>query len=257
MTDSPPVVDVASIPPIPHDEAMRISETEARKFATAIAAIDDDRWHLPTPCDRWDVADLVAHVIGSAAAQATPREFVRQVRAGRPIRRAEGLTFWWDGMNEVQVSERRDRTPAQRRDEWDAIAPAAIRARRRLPRPIARLPLLRLPPPLGRQPVSYLFDMGFTRDVWMHRIDLSTALGIEPDLDPHHDARIVADIVAEWARTHGRPFVAHLTGPAGGRFTSGPRTEPIEQIECSVPDFVRCLAERQPGAGLLSHPLPL
>jgi len=35
-------------------------------------------------------------------------------------------------------------------------------------------------------------------------------------LTPDHDARIVADVVAEWAGRHGRPFTLHLTGPAGG-----------------------------------------
>lgn len=35
------------------------------------------------------------------------------------------------------------------------------------------------------------------------------------------DGRIVADVVAEWAGRHGRPFELHLTGPAGGRYRRG------------------------------------
>lgn len=247
-------IDVASIPPIDHDEAMTISERESQKFADALAAIGDEQWHIPSPCSRWDVADVAAHVIGAAAAQASPREFARQVRAGRPIRKSHGLTYWWDGMNEVQVCERRGRTPVELRTEWDSVAPAAIRSRRRLPRPIARLPILDLPAPIGRQPLAYLFDMGFTRDVWMHRLDLATAVASDPDLDDEHDGRIVADIVAEWAGSHGRPFVLHLTGPAGGSYASG---RDGERVDVAVTDFVRCLSEREPGSGLLSNPLPL
>ena len=104
------------------------------------------------------------------------------------------------------------------------IWPRAVRARTKLPRPIARLPLLNLPAPVGRQPVAYLFDVGFTRDVWMHRIDIAHATGIPLDVDAAHDGRIVADIVAEWAGTHGEPFTLDLTGPAGGTFVAGIRT---------------------------------
>ncbi len=33
-------------------------------FQATLAKVGDDQWHLPTPCDGWDVADLVDHVIG-------------------------------------------------------------------------------------------------------------------------------------------------------------------------------------------------
>ena len=90
-----------------------------------------------------------------------------------------------------------------------------------MPRPVARLPLLDLPAPVGRQPLSYLFDVGFTRDVWMHRVDLAHATERPMDLDAAHDGRIVADLVAEWAALHGEPFVLTLEGPAGGVFAQG------------------------------------
>ena len=67
------------------------------------------------------------------------------------------------------------------------------------------------------KPLSYLFDVGMTRDVWMHRIDLARATAKTPDVDPSHDGRIVADIVAEWGY-HGEPFTLELGGPAGGQF---------------------------------------
>jgi len=250
-------VDVGAIAPIDHDEAMEITAIEAQRFADAIATIPDGEWARPTPCTRWDVADLVAHVVGSAAAQASPREFVRQVRAGRPIRERDGLAEWWDGMNEVQVIERRGRTPEELADEWDRMSVAALRSRQRLPRPIARLPLLSLPDPIGRQPISYLFDMGFTRDTWTHRLDLAWALDAEPELDAAHDGRIVADIVAEWSKTHDRPFVLHLAGHAGGTFVSGGGGEVGDHVETSVTDFIRCLTERRIADGLLRLPLPL
>src|ERR1019366_776664 len=138
--------------------------------------------------------------------------------------------------------------------EWDYIAPRALKARRKLPRLIAKLPLLNLPAPVGRQPLAYLFNVGFTRDTWMHRIDLAEATGKPFNADAGHDGRIVADLVAEWATTHGLPFVLELTGPAGGHYTQGTAGE---HVIIDAITFARTLAQRAPGDGVLSRPLPL
>ena len=233
---------------------MAITARENEKFAALLADLDDDDWSKPTDCDRWDVRALAAHVVGSAAGQASPREFVRQVRTGRPVRIEIGAPNWWDGMNEVQVRERVGLSTTELRAEWDEIAPRALRARTRLPKPIAALPVLKLPPPVGRQRVRYLFDMGFTRDVWMHRVDLAAAVDKPFDADAEHDGRIVEDIVAEWAATHGQPFVLELSGPAGGTFEEGTGGE---RVEMDAIEFCRVIAERGEGAGLLEHKLPL
>jgi uncharacterized protein (TIGR03083 family) len=245
--------DVRTIRRIAHDEAMRIAAVENERFAAQLRSFDDGDWARPTDCTRWDVHALASHVVGAAAGQASPREFVRQVRKGRPLT-AEAGEFWWDGMNELQVRERMQVPGDALIEEWEANSRRALRARRRLPRPIARLPLLNLPAPVGRQPVSYLFDTGFTRDVWMHRIDLARATGRSLEIDHEHDGRIVEDIVAEWAATHGEPFTLELEGPAGGGFTAG---SDGERVKMDAIEFCRILAERAHGDGLLSHPLPL
>ena len=66
--------------------------------------------------------------------------------------------------------------------------------------------------------MGYLLDVILTRDPWMHRVDIARATGREMVLTPEHDGRIIADVVAEWARRHGQPFTLTLTGPAGGEF---------------------------------------
>lgn len=255
-------VDVTTIPRIDHKEAMAITAVEIKKVAGMIGDLDAADWSKPTDCARWTVHGLVARIVGSAAAQASPREFVRQVRAGRPVVKEIGAEFWWDGMNEIHVRDRATATPAGLAAEWDGISAKALRARTKLPRPIAKLPLLNLPAPVGRKPVSYLFDMGFTRDAWMHRIDVAEATGKQFDADPEHDGRIVADIVAEWAGTHGEPFALDLTGPAGGSFTSGAGAKADggadgQQVTMDAVQFARVLAGRGTGTGVLAHPLPL
>jgi uncharacterized protein (TIGR03083 family) len=245
--------DIGTIPRIAHDEAMQIAQVENDRFARQLRSFEDADWTKPTDCTRWDVRALAAHVIGSAAGQASPREFVRQVRKGRPLT-AEAGEFWWDGMNELQVRERGARSADQLISEWESTSRCALRSRDRLPRLIARLPLLKLPEPVGRQPVSYLFDTGFTRDVWMHRIDLAHATGRPFEVDHAHDGRIVADIVAEWASTHGEPFTLDLEGPAGGAYCAGSGGE---HVQSDAIEFCRILAERVHGNGIMSHPLPL
>ena len=164
-----------------------------------------------------------------------------------------GSPFWWDGMNEVQVRERAALTTDELIAEWDATSPKAVRARTKLPRFIANRKVLKLPV-VGKQPVAYLFDVGFTRDVWMHRVDIAHALGYGLDFDAEHDGRLMADLVAEWASIYDVPFTLHLTGLAGGSFRNG---NGDEVVTIDAVEFLRTLAERAHGDGILANPLPL
>jgi uncharacterized protein (TIGR03083 family) len=248
------VHDVATITRIDHAEAMELAAVENAKFAQQLRSFTTEDWGKPTDCDRWDVRAVAAHVVGSAAGQASPREFVRQVRGGKRFRIEMGSPFWWDGMNELQVHERAACTTDELVAEWDERSAQALRARRKLPRAIANLPVLNLPAPVGRQRVAYLFDVGFTRDVWAHRIDLAVATGLAFDADQAHDGRLLEDIVAEWAGTHGEPFTLEFTGPLHNVYQSG---DDGEHVTIDAVEFVRTLAERTEGTGVLRHSLPL
>lgn len=247
-------VDVSTIPRITHDESTTITAVENRKFGEQLRSLGPADWSAATDCERWDVRAMAAHVAGGAAGQSSPREFVRQVRVGRPIVKEIGAQHWWDGMNEVQVREREHLGTDELIAEWDTNSEKARVARNKLPRPIGWLPLLNLPAPVGRQRLTYLFDMGFTRDVWAHRMDIAAATERAMDLDAEHDGRIVADVVAEWASYFDEPFTLDLTGPAGGSFTSGSGGESV-QIDTLA--FMTILAERAEGTGVLRHTLPL
>ena len=75
----------------------------------------------------------------------------------------------------------------------------------------------------------------------MHRIDTTRATNTELVLTADHDGRIVAEIVAEWARRHGQPFTLELTGEAGGNFTAG---EGGEHMVMDAVEFCSVLAGR-------------
>jgi uncharacterized protein (TIGR03083 family) len=246
------------IPAVDHAEAMRLTAAENARLLAQLRSLTAEQWRAPTDCTGWSVRDVAVHLVASAQAQANPMEFLRQVVRGRPLTAEIGGHHWVDGLNEAQLRARPDWTPAMLPTAWERRSASALRARRRMPGPIRALPVLPIGGGLGVhigwQPLRYLFDMGFTRDVWMHRIDIARAAGVEPELTAGHDGRIVADVLAEWSRRHGQPYSLTLTGPAGGEFVAGHGgdRQTVDAVE-----FVRILSGRADGRGVLRHKLPL
>jgi uncharacterized protein (TIGR03083 family) len=232
-----------------HDDWMTAATEEYRRLDALLAELSDEEWGLPTDCSEWDVREMVAHLVGAAEAGASVRALVHQARLGRQLRPgADGV----DGMNAVQVQERADADPASLRADLASIGARAVRRRSGLP---AALRALRVPfgPPLGTKPLGYLMDRIYTRDAWMHRIDIARATGRTLELTADHDGRIVADVVAEWASTHGRPYRLRLTGPAGGSWSAG---DEGEEHTLDAVEFCRILSGRAAGTGLLTHAVP-
>jgi uncharacterized protein (TIGR03083 family) len=247
------VINASEIPRIKHDEAMAITAVENRRLWELLIDIKPDEWSLPTDCTRWDVRAIVVHLIAQAEAQGSPVEFVRQAMAGRKLMKEIGGIYPVDGMNEAGLRARTHLTAEELPDRWSRVAAEALGFRRRMPAPIRALPLLRLDRGLWK-PIGYLYDIGFTRDVWMHRIDLSRAIGRTFDATAQHDGRIVADIIAEWATTHTDPLTLKLTGPAGGTYV---RDSADDCLEVDAIDCCRILSGRGSPVGVLHHPLLL
>jgi uncharacterized protein (TIGR03083 family) len=238
---------------ITRPEAKVLAKEEFRLFARAMRSLSRDEWNLPTDCTEWDVRKMALHVLGSADAQASAREFVHQFRRGRPLNKEIDSHHWVDGLNELQIRERAHLSDDEIVAQLEAVGPKAVRGRWRTPFPMRYLPIW-FGPPIGWTPLKYLLDVGFTRDTWAHRIDLSAATGRAMELSADHDGRLVADIVAEWASIHGEPFELVLEGPAGGKFS---HRVGGERVEIDALDFIRVLSGRRPGTGVLAHPLPL
>jgi uncharacterized protein (TIGR03083 family) len=234
---------------IRHGEWMALAEEEYRRLLALLADLGDGDWQRPTDCSEWDARDLVAHLVGNAEMSASMREMRRQQKLGRRLRPG-GPDI--DGMTAVQVRERADVPPEQLVHDLANVAVRAVRARSRIPGLVRAVPIP-FGPPLGTRPLGYLMGCIYTRDAWMHRIDLARATGRPLRLTADHDGRIVADVVAEWAGTHGQPFTLTLTGPAGGRFSRGTDGE---AITVDAIEFCRILSGRATGTGLLVHEVP-
>lgn len=238
---------------IQRSEARVLAEEEFRRFAALIGSLAPDEWTRPTDCTAWDVRKVALHVLGSGDAQASFPQFVHQLRRGMPINKEIDSHHWVDGMNELQIRERSHLTNDEVAARLAAVGPGAVKGRWRTPFPMRYLPMP-FGPPIGWVPLKYLLDVGFTRDVWAHRIDICAATGRTMQLSADHDGRLVADIVGEWASIHGDPFELILEGPAGGKFSQGAGGE---RVELDAIEFVQVLSGRRPGTGVLSHPLPL
>ncbi|HUE61148.1 MAG TPA: maleylpyruvate isomerase family mycothiol-dependent enzyme [Acidimicrobiales bacterium] len=234
-------------------EARKLAEEEFRRFAELMGSLSEDDWTRPTDCTAWDVRKLALHVLGSADAQASFPQFLHQLRRGLPLNKTIDSHHWVDGLNELQISERSHLSDDAVVARLETVGPRAVKGRWITPPPMRYLPLP-FGPPIGWAPLKYLLDLGFTRDVWIHRIDVCVATGSDVHLTPDHDGRLVADIVAEWASIHREPFELVLGGPAGGAYSQGVNGE---RVDIDAVEFVRVLAGRRPGTGVLSHPLPL
>ena len=101
--------------------------------------------------------------------------------------------------------------------------------------------------------LGFAIDTILTRDTWMHRVDLARATGRPMTLTADHDGVLVADVVAEWAGRHGRPYRLTLTGPAGGSWSYGADGN---LVDLDAVEFCRLVSGRGAADGLLSVHVP-
>lgn len=246
-------ITIDQITPITHKtDAADVATRAYDDLVALLETLQDEEWRAPTECPAWNVSDMVGHVIGNAKSAASKREMLRQNIYGfRHAREYDGNAM--DAWNAMQVAEHASLTPAERVAALKALTAGAVRGRQRTP---AFLRAVSAPvksngsmvegmPNKGN--VGHLMDVIYSRDVFMHRIDISRAVGRELSLG-ENDRRIVEDAVGEWARRHQQPVEVVLTGPAGGKFvqgSGGPR------IEMDALELCRVLSGRAPGGGLL------
>ncbi|MGA3353540.1 MAG: maleylpyruvate isomerase family mycothiol-dependent enzyme [Acidimicrobiales bacterium] len=249
-------IDVTAIEPLSHSEAMHRQRYELDRTLELLRSLEEGDWAAVTDCPAWDVRAMYQHVLGACEAGASMRENLHQLRLARARRKRQGGPLE-AALSGVQVQERADLSPAQVIDRLSAVAPKTVRVRARTPGPVRNLARLTVDGPVHETwKLGYLIDTIYLRDLWMHRIDVTHALGRQPELAGDHDGRIVADIVTEWARRHGRPFRLDLTGTAGGSFEFQSELPGTERVCLDAVEFCRTLAGRRHASGLLTTIVP-
>ena len=96
----------------PDDRDVEVLAHVTDHLVATVAEITDDRWHDPTPCDAWDVRDLVDHVTGG-------NWFTIEILGGRSAEEAMATTMarfggGSPGVADIQRSARDQRDAFQR-----------------------------------------------------------------------------------------------------------------------------------------------
>jgi uncharacterized protein (TIGR03083 family) len=247
-------VDVASIPPIGRSEALELATTEHARLVDLLRSLDPEDWSRPTDCPEWDVRAMAGHSVGMLGDFTSYRSLFRRMRAAAKRAKRDGVPMV-DAMTAMQVADHASLSTDELVDRAAADGPRAAQWRSSANRLFRRMPMKEeIDGRTETWHMAYLVDVILTRDPWMHRVDITRATGRPHVLTPQHDGRIVADVVAEWARRHGRPFVVTLTGPAGGRYVAGDGSR--DEVVLDAVEFCRALSGRAPASGLLAQPVP-
>ena len=244
---------IEAIPPIARGEVETLARTEYARFADQLRSLSVDDWPKPTDCPLWDVRAMAGHSTGMLSTFTGYRTLMREMNTATKAAKRSGEAMV-DELTAKQVADHADLSTSELIAKIDEIGPQAARWRASRPSLFRAMPIKE---EVGGEPetwrLGYLLDIILTRDPWMHRVDIARATGMEMELTTEHDGRIIADVVAEWARRHGSPFTLTLTGPAGGTYTSGTDGE---QITIDAVDFCRTRSGRATGSGLLAQEVP-
>ena len=244
--------DVSTISPISREEVLPLALGALDQLLAVLSDLDEQAWHRPTVCDGWTVDDMVGHMIGAAKSNISVREMLRQQLHGLRHRGDfDGQSL--DAANALQVREHAHLTPSEKLAVLADVGPRAARARATTPGPLRPIPLPMgvggsIPQAPPRLTLGRLNEVIYTRDTWLHRVDIARAADVDPRLDSDVDRRLLDDVVAEWAATHGRPVQLHLEGPAGGTWQQG---HDGPTVTAEVADFLWGITGRGEADGLL------
>jgi len=243
---------VELIPAIGHDEAMHIATVEWERLLSVVDDLQDEQWLVQTECTDWNVEEMLGHLLGMLELQSDGEERMRQFKIATAVA-AETGALRIDAMTALQVREHASLSSEALVRALHDTVPRGLAGRTATTTEQRAAPYSAGLPGEDAWTFGYLFDIILTRDTWIHRVDVCRAIGRPLELSTDHDGRLIADVVADWARRHGQSFTLTLTGPAGDHYTSGTGGP---DLELDAVEFCRVLSGRAPGSGLLATSVP-
>jgi len=247
------VTRVDTIAPITRREAEELARTEYARLAELLRSLDPGEWAMPTDCELWDVRAMAGHSAGMMSDFTSLRSVFRRMWAASKAAKAAGGPVI-DSMTAQQVAVNASLSTSDLIAAVEVVGPNAAHWRTHAFAPFRAMPMKQeVGGATETWRMGYLLDVILTRDPWMHRVDITRATGRPMRLTPEHDGRIVADVVAEWARRHGQPFTLTLTGPLSATYVAG---DGGEAITIDAVELCRVLSGRATGHGLLTTEVP-
>ena len=228
------------------DELLSDLAAQHRELWSLLEPLDDEGWGRPTPCEGWDVADVVLHL------RQTDELALASVRGdlGRDIEdfmRAGGEssvdTAAAESVRHARGGRGRDVGEQWRSTAWelrDALAPVD--------------PSTRLQWVVGRLSARTLAATRLT-ECWIHTGDVATAL--ERELAPTNRIRHVARLAwrtlpyafARAGRELSGPVGFDLVGPDGDRWAFGLGEDPPTVVRGRAVELCAVAARRQDPRG--------
>ena len=234
--------------------AMSLAATEYERVATLFESLTPEQWRLPTDCPGWDVRAMAGHMLGMTQMVTTVPAMIRQqVSAGRAAKKTGKPSI--DCLTGLQVQQNAALSTTELAQQMRAISPRAVRGRRRMSGVLGKRTLPELQDVGDQQEYwtfGYLFDVILTRDPFMHRIDISRAIGVPLPATADHEGVIVDDVAREWTARHGLWLRLELSGPAGGHW-GDPDGEPLTM---DALEFCRTVSGREAATGPLAEQVP-
>lgn len=202
------------------------------ELAGLLDGLDDASWHLPSPCEGWDVADVVLHLaqtdeMALASVEGRFLEGLGELAAGLPpsVDIDEGAAAM------VERERARGALAAHRR--WSTGA-ARLRAAFAAVDPSARLTWV-----AGQLSARTLATTRLA-ETWIHTGDVANALGVSLDPPPRirHIARLAWRTLPYAFARAGReltgPVAFELTGPKGEGWSFTPDERALTTIRGSA-----------------------
>lgn len=234
-----PAVRADDIPRLSHAEWVELAATQSNRFIGLLRSLSDAEWDGPSGCEGWAVRDVAAHVLGWAEALTSPPAYLRQILGGRKVRARDGSSPL-DAQNAYQVESRRDMSRAEIMMALDRQLHRFLALRKWSAVPLGVVPFKEAF--TGKWvTLRYVMDTIFTRDHFMHRLDISGALD-RPVFVDDAERMLVSDAVREWAERSKADVRLELQGDAAGSFVCGSGVAGTVTIDAL--DFTRLAAAR-------------
>lgn len=213
------------------------------ELAALLEGLDDDGWARPTPCEGWDIADVVLHL-------AQTDEMAVGAATGRFDETLAALTHGIAPAADVDEGAarmvERDRAtgPGAAKARWDAGRAALLDALRACP---AGTKVRWVVGELSAR------TLATTRlaETWIHTGDVAAAVGVR--LAPTNRLRHIARLAwrtlpyafTRAGRTMSGPVAFELTGPGGDRWAFEPEDGPaITVVRGDAEELCRVAARR-------------
>jgi len=234
ITSPQTIFDVVGIPYVTPDEAATLLRTEMQRFLMLLESLAPEDWNKPTACTAWSVRDILAHQAGGYASGTGYKEMIHQY-----ISIPKNGQLPEDAINETQLSERMEKSPAELIAELRKVGPMAIE---NWAHQFRLIKLVSIPHKVaGFLSIRHLMLVIHSRDTWMHRLDICRATGRKFVQTAEHDGRIAALVMRDAAKTlsqkiGGGSVVFELSGISGGSWKIG-GGNPVSTIQMDVLDF--------------------